>query len=63
MTAPMQMSFSVLKKRTIVTSPLRTTTHCHDNLGYYSSKTMIPREVFPKGSGSGDALEGKLVYR
>jgi hypothetical protein len=56
------MYFSVLKKRTIVTGDLGETTHCHDNLGYYSSKALIQREVFPQGNGSRHALEDKLVY-
>jgi hypothetical protein len=45
-----------------VTPCLLTTTDCHDNFGYYSHISMIPRTLISKWSGTGSAIKSKLVY-
>jgi hypothetical protein len=45
-----------------VTQCHRTTTHCHDNFGYYSPKSLIPRTLIASPSGIGSAIKSKLVY-
>jgi len=45
-----------------VTMRLRATTYCHDNFGYYSHKSLIPRAVISSRTGIGCAIESKLVY-
>lgn len=45
-----------------VTRPLRETTHCHPNFGYYCGKHLIPCVVMSDRTGPRYALKGRVVY-
>jgi hypothetical protein len=45
-----------------VTGSLGTTTHCHNNLGYYFGKRLIQCGVMSEGIGPWYALESKVGY-